>query len=74
MEEGIIGLVGGAEEEGVRWGGSDEGSEGVVVYLDQEFVFGGGGWAGLYQRGPWMWGEGGTLDCAITFGHAINYL
>lgn len=38
VEEGVVGLVGGAEEEGVRWGGAGEDCEGGVVLLDQELV------------------------------------
>jgi hypothetical protein len=31
VEEGVVGCVCGGEEEGVGWGGADEGVEGGVV-------------------------------------------
>ena len=61
VEEGVVGLVCGGEEEGVGWGGADEGGEGGVVLEEEDFVLREGGWSMCLSK-EWSrrWGRGQT--------------
>jgi hypothetical protein len=50
VEEGIVGSSGCGEEEGVRWGGTDELAEGDIV-LQERYLVGGidGGSGGVLE-------------------------